>query len=784
MTSPAAPSRRRAWPRGLVALVLLAAGAVAGPVSDAEPAAAVTPGSLYVPLTPCRVLDTRSGGGALQPNVARNVQVAGTGAAIAAQGGTPGGCGVPSTATAVEMAVSAVNPVGNGFLRIWPAGETAPTATFVNYAAGQSTTNTGAVTRAATSPDLTLQAFVAATEVVVDVQGYYTESGAGSGYTALAPCRLLDTRSAGGPVIPGTTRPFWFAGTGGQLAAQGGNGAGCGVPATATAVQVSVSAVGPAGTGFLRVWPSNAAAPTATFVNYTGGQSTTNAGAVTLGATGPELNLRGFVTATEVVVDVQGYYTASSGARYVPLTPCRVVDTRATSPLGADATRTFQTATPASAVAAQGGNATGCGVPDNAVAVEAAVSAVNPVGAGFLRAWPGGQAAPTATFVNFTGGQSTTNTGAVTRSSSTCGTNDLSLGAFVATTQVVVDVQGYFTNGGTTAPTVCSFTRATAPSPAPANPPAPALVGLSWSVDDADGNALSCQLDKDGNGVFETSVPSCTSGADFVTFPTSGTRTPVLKVTDGAQTTTQNAPSVTVAAAPSDPTYDIVLNNVGPAVTPAVQAAFDAAAARWESIIVKGVPDVTTSGVAAGGCDLPEEPGVPAGTVWDDLVIDFVVKPIDGNFNVLGFAGPCRLGQDFLPRFGVMAFDSADLERLQTEGRLTDVIVHEMGHVLGIGTVWDVGRSLVAGAGTLQSAYTGPLGRTAYAVLGGSGNVPLETDGVPGDGTVDSHWKEKWTAQDGRQCFGGELMTGRLNSVNQLSVLSIASVADLGDQVD
>ncbi|MFM7061984.1 MAG: hypothetical protein ACKO04_00615, partial [Actinomycetes bacterium] len=263
---------------------------------------------------------------------------------------------------------------------------------------------------------------------------------------------------------------------------------------------------------------------------------------------------------------------------------------------------------------------------------------------------------------------------------------------------------------------------------------------------------------------------------------------------DGTQTVTQSAPAVTVAAPPADATFDIVLRNVGPALSSAVQSAFDAAAARWEGIIVKGVPAIATNGVAPGDCSLDEEPGIPAGTVWDDLNIDFVVKPIDGNFNVLGSAGPCKYSlADGLPRFGTMVFDSADLDRLQANGTLVAVITHEMGHVLGFGTMWDIGRNLLSGAGTLQSAYSGPLGRTAFAKLGGTGDVPLETDGVPGDGTVDSHWKDRWTAQDGRQCFGTELMTGIINStsdpvvnttLNRLSIMSIASVADLGYQVD
>lgn len=764
------------WTGALLALALVAAGAAVGPVLQTEPAAAAPIGSVYVPLTPCRVLDTRSGGGALVPGTARNVQVAGDSGSFTSQGGTEGGCGVPVDATAVEVAVSAVDPAGTGYLRIWPSDVTPPSATFVNYTAGQSTTNTGAVTRAAATPDLTMQSFTSPTDVVVDVQGYYTESGAGAGYQALNPCRLLDTRNAGGPLSPSTERSVWVAGTGNQLAAQGGNAAGCGVPDTATAVQVSVTAVAPAGAGFLRIRPSDVSPPNATFVNFSAGQATTNTGAVTLGASGPELTVRGFAAATSLVVDVQGYYTTTGGARYVPLTPCRVVDTRATGQLAVGSTQTFQTSSPADSIAAQGGNPAGCGVPLGADAVEAAVSAVTPSGTGYMRVWPGQQSLPNATFVNFADGQATTNTGALTRGSSVCENDDLSVQAFASNTHTVVDVQGYFTDGVSVAPTVCSFTRATAPSPTPVNPPAPALVGLSWSVDDADRDTLTCELDADGNGSYESTINSCTSGSSFVTLTTPGSVTPRIRVSDGTQFTTGTAPTITVGAVSPDPTFDIVLEPLGAAFSPTVQAAFDAAAARWERIIVKGIPSLTlTGGLAPGTCDLPEEPGRPPGTVIDDLNIRVVVQPIDGEFGVLGGAGPCYVTvPDALPRLGVMVFDSADLERLAVNGTLTDVITHEMAHVLGFGTQWNTGRLLSTGSGTPLTAYTGPLGTIAYRTLGRSGNIPLETGG--GEGTADAHWSESR--------FGNELMTGYIASDDKLSVMSIASMADLGYQVD
>ncbi len=134
------------------------------------------------------------------------------------------------------------------------------------------------------------------------------------------------------------------------------------------------------------------------------------------------------------------------GASYSSMTPCRVVDTRASGAggaFGANQTRSFQVAGSGAGFAAQGGAAGGCGIPDGAVAVEVSISAVGPSGDGFARAWPAGTTLPNATFLNYRSGASITNTGTVPLAVG-ASTADLSVAAFGAGTHVVVDVQGYF----------------------------------------------------------------------------------------------------------------------------------------------------------------------------------------------------------------------------------------------------------------------------------------------------------------------------------------------------
>jgi alpha-tubulin suppressor-like RCC1 family protein len=435
---------------GALTVVTSTAVEVASPTLRPAAAAPVAGGLGFTALAaPCRAVDTRSGGGVLSAGATRSFQVGGTGS-LAAQGGSAAGCGVPDGAGAVEIAVTAVAPAGNGYLRAFPAGDPVPNATFINYTSGTGITNTGTVPLAATgTKDLSIANFVGSTQVVIDVLGYFTTDPVADDFQPLTPCRAVDTRVAGGPLTTGAgaSRNFRVGGTG-SMAAQGGTTSanGCNVPDSAAAAVVSVTAVGPVGTGFLRGGPNTGSAPAATVVNYTGAINMTNTGAMRLGAVSAnDITIQNFGTSTHVVVDVVGYYTAAGGgSRYQTITPCRAVDTRF-APGGrmpADTTRHFQVASERNAFAAQGTSAvTGCGVPPRAAAVAVAVTAVNPAGNGFARVDPVGSPG-NGTFLNFTTGRSVTNTGAVALG--IAGLKDLAVRNVVAASDYVVDVLGYY----------------------------------------------------------------------------------------------------------------------------------------------------------------------------------------------------------------------------------------------------------------------------------------------------------------------------------------------------
>src|SRR5437899_9725273 len=151
-------------------------------------------------------------------------------------------------------------------------------------------------------------------------------------------------------------------------------------------------------------------------------------------------------------------------------------------------------------------------------------------------------------------------------------------------------------------------------------------------------------------------------------------------------------------------------------LTTAQKNAFKMAANRWSKVIVGDLPDVVVNG-----------------QVIDDVLIEASGVAIDGPGGILGQAGPTHLrpasagAAKFIPAKGRMQFDTADLANMQANGTLGDVITHEMGHVLGIGTIWTQ-KGLLAGASGNNPTFTGTNAKKEYGTLKGTGPaaVPVE----------------------------------------------------------
>jgi len=264
--------------------------AVARPQASATavlPAPAAEPAT-YMPASPQRLLDTR-----LDPGLRGRPVAAGRALRIALQGKV-----APGT-TAVAVGITSTGTTAPGYVTIWPCDGPAPEASAVNTVVGG---------------DRTAQAVVAATNVVcirsstathlvVDLQGSFASGSGGSRLQPITPRRVIDTRATG------RARQVSFA-----------------APAGATAVAVTVTATGPATDGILSAHPCSKAADSPV-VSVTAGGTAAGTAYVPSGADG-----RVCVTAsndTDIVVDLTGsFHRGSTGLRFVPVAPTRLLDTR------------------------------------------------------------------------------------------------------------------------------------------------------------------------------------------------------------------------------------------------------------------------------------------------------------------------------------------------------------------------------------------------------------------------------------------------------------------------
>ncbi len=258
----------------------------------------------YVPMLPTRFLDTRSGGITADGQFQTNAPLPSHGTLSLLIGGRSS---VPSGVGAAIFNLAAVQPTSVGFVTAWQFGQPQPNAANLNLNAGLTIPNL--VISGLGSDKVSLyNGGVDPTELVADMQGWFPTN---SGYTTLAPARLLDTRS-GGVTIDGQ-----YAGGGAVLHDQAldlpvlGRG---GVPTSGVgAVVLNVAAVQPAGVGFVTVYPTGATRPLAANLNLNAGKTIPNLVIAKVGSGGKVslYNYSGASAATDLVVDVQGWFPPS-----------------------------------------------------------------------------------------------------------------------------------------------------------------------------------------------------------------------------------------------------------------------------------------------------------------------------------------------------------------------------------------------------------------------------------------------------------------------------------------
>jgi hypothetical protein len=263
--------------------------------------------------------------------------------------------------------------------------------------------------------------------VIVDVVGWY-ETGTGAGFTALEPMRVLDSRPA--PETVGSYATPWGAGTDREVTV-----AGVGtVPADAEAVVLNATVTGTSAESFLTVYPTGAARPTASNLNWKAGTTIPNAVTVKVGTDG-KVNVFNNAGTANVIVDVVGWFETGTGDAFHPVDPVRFQDSRpAPEQVGAHATPWGPGATRTVAVTTNGA------VPAGAHAVLANVTVTSASAESFLTVWNAGATQPTASNLNWKTG--TTIANAVTAK---VGAGDaVSVYNNAGTVHVIADVAGWY----------------------------------------------------------------------------------------------------------------------------------------------------------------------------------------------------------------------------------------------------------------------------------------------------------------------------------------------------
>ena len=243
--------------------------------------------SRFTSLSPARILDTRAGLGAAAGPVAQGAAID---LLVAGQGG------VDLDADTVVLNVTVTEPTGEGFVTVWPTGSTMPTASNLNFIPGQTVPNL-VISRLGADGKVSLFNSSGNTHLIADVLGSFRAAG-GSRLTSLSPSRLVDTRSDGGSARPVGQTPLLL-----PVLGRGG------VPTSGvTAVVLNVTATGGNANGYVTVYPSGEAVPTASNLNTSAGQTRANLVIAKVGADGA-VALFNSAGQLHLLADVVGYFT-------------------------------------------------------------------------------------------------------------------------------------------------------------------------------------------------------------------------------------------------------------------------------------------------------------------------------------------------------------------------------------------------------------------------------------------------------------------------------------------
>ncbi|MBL8214141.1 MAG: hypothetical protein JNK87_25700 [Bryobacterales bacterium] len=361
-------------------------------------------GLRFIPITPCRLADTRSTAKLAQGET-RNFPVL-----------SPT-CNIPPTARAYSLNTTVVPDGYLGYLTVYPAGQIRPPVSTLNSWNGRVVAN-AAIVEAGNVGDISVYADNP-THVILDINGYFVDRTVPNGlsFYPLPPCRIGDTRGQPRPAVIGPMElTFNVRGV-------------CGTPANAQAYSLNLTAIPERTLAFATLYPTGLPRPNASTLNSFDGQVVPNAALVPAGFNG---QVTVFGTDTfDAVLDINGYFAPPgqpNALAYNTITPCRAADTRTSDPIQAGATRYFPMA------------GTVCNLPSTAGALVVNATAVpgTPY-LGYVSFWPRGLPQPLVSTLNSFNGQVVANMAIVP-------TGEFgNISAFASNvTELILDTSGYF----------------------------------------------------------------------------------------------------------------------------------------------------------------------------------------------------------------------------------------------------------------------------------------------------------------------------------------------------
>jgi YVTN family beta-propeller protein len=361
----------------------------------------------FVPVPPCRVIDTRQPhDNPIPAKTFRDFDIPTLNAL----------CGIPANAAAYALNVTAIPTSTLHYLTIWPTGETQPVASTLN-SDGRTKANAAIVPAGAGGA---VRIYVTdTTDVLLDINGYFiAANGSTLQFYPLTPCRVVDTRGSSGPLggpemMGGVPRDFPV------LQSR------CPIPNTAQAYSMNFTVVTNTPVRYLTVWPTGQGQPTVSTLNDRTGTNVANAGIVPAGTGG---DIDAFVTDdTNLLIDINGYFAAPgpSGLSLYTSAPCRVLDTR-------NGNGYFSGELTVNVVASP------CTLPNTAQAYVFNATVVPQVKLGYLTLWQDGVPQPGSSTLNAGDGVITSNMAVVP-------TTNGKIDAFASSpTQLILDISSFF----------------------------------------------------------------------------------------------------------------------------------------------------------------------------------------------------------------------------------------------------------------------------------------------------------------------------------------------------